>query len=279
MEEEKKERVLQIKKQQGKGKLRAPNTKKDRLINQNPASKTKKRAKIQETMQETQVNFKSKGLHKQSRNLTASTSKKKKKKKLTPEQIQQRKKQKRRATRVEIIKFMLPVMIAAVIVFFFILKTSPHMVDGDSMSPTLVNKDRVIVRRTKKLKRYEIITFKPPVDSKFQYVKRIIGMPGDMIWMEDNDLFINHQSKELPDASDRSSATALPDGTIKVNVSDTCAEQLKNLDKIPEGHYFVLGDNRNNSSDSRTFGLVDGQAVEGVVSFRYTPLNQAGFIK
>lgn len=153
------------------------------------------------------------------------------------------------------------------------------MVDGESMSPTLANKDRVVVRRTKAVKRYEIITFKPPVDSKFQYVKRIIGMPGDLIWVEGNDLFINQQSADLPDVSERTSTTALPDGTIKMNVSDTCAQQLKSLDKIPEGYYFVLGDNRNNSSDSRAFGLVNEQAIEGVVSFRYLPLNHIGFIK
>lgn len=204
---------------------------------------------------------------------------KKKRKKLTKEEIEKRRKKKRKDNIIEIIKFMLPVVIFAIVVFLFILNTSPHMVDGDSMNPTLSNKDRVIVRRTKDLQRYEVITFKPPVDSEYQYVKRIIGMPGDTIWTEGSDLFINHQAEELPDVSELSAATELPDGTIKVNISEKALEQLSQLDKIPDNHYFVLGDNRNNSSDSRAFGLVDGQAVEGVVSFRYAPFDHIGWIK
>ncbi|MEI5994620.1 signal peptidase I [Candidatus Enterococcus mansonii] len=206
-------------------------------------------------------------------------NKKKKKRKLTKEEFEKRKKKKRKENVVEIIKFMFPIVLFAIFVFFFILKTSPHMVDGDSMNPTLKNGDRVIVRRTKEPKRYEVITFKPPVKSEFQYVKRVIGMPGDLVWTEDNYLFINPQAESLPKASELSAASELPDGTIKINVSADSLAQMSQLKKIPKGHYFVLGDNRNNSSDSRTFGLVDGKAIEGVVSARYAPFNQIGWIK
>ncbi len=207
------------------------------------------------------------------------SKKKRKKKKLTKEEFEKRKKKKRKENIIEIIKFMLPVVLFAVLVFFFILNTSPHMVDGDSMKPTMLNGDRVIVRRTKEPKRYEIITFKPPVKSEFQYVKRVIGMPGDLVWTEGNDLFINHQAESLPKASELSAANELPDGTIKVNLSQDSLDQMAQFKKIPKGYYFVLGDNRNNSSDSRTFGLVDGQAIEGVVSFRFAPFNSIGWIK
>ncbi|MGG5343123.1 signal peptidase I [Enterococcus sp. AZ192] len=211
--------------------------------------------------------------------IVAPPIKKRKKRKLTKEEIEKRRKKKRKENIIEIIKFMLPVVLVAVLVFFFILNTSPHMVDGDSMKPTLMDKDRVIVRRTKIPERYEIITFKPPVKSEFQYVKRVIGMPGDLVWTEGNDLFINHQAETLPKESEMSAASELPDGTIKVNISDESLEQMSQLNKIPTGHYFVLGDNRNNSSDSRAFGLVDGNAIEGVVSFRFSPFNNIGWIK
>lgn len=206
-------------------------------------------------------------------------TKKRKKRRLTKEEFEQRKKKKRKENIIEIIKFMIPVLSFAGLVFFFILSTSPHMVDGNSMKPTLLNGDRVIVRRTKEVKRYEVITFKPPVKSDFQYVKRIIGMPGDLIWIEGKDLFINHQAESLPKNSELAAASELPDGTIKMNVSEKCVEQLSQLKKIPKGHYFVLGDNRSNSSDSRAFGLVDGKAIEGVVSFRFAPFNHIGWIK
>lgn len=240
----------------------------------------KKRTKPKERIEQTREEPKNRPRPKeeQIRNATL-TNKKRKKKKLTKEESEKRKRKKRKESIVEIVKFMLPVVLFAIFVFFFILNTSPHMVDGDSMKPTLLNGDRVIVRRTKEPKRYEIITFKPPVKSDFQYVKRIIGMPGDLVWTEGRDLFINHQAEALPKASELSAANELPDGTIKVNISEDCLAQMSQLKKIPKGYYFVLGDNRNNSSDSRTFGLVDGQAIEGVVSFRFTPFNNIGWIK
>jgi signal peptidase I len=205
--------------------------------------------------------------------------KKNKKRRLTKQEFQRLKKKKRKENFIEIIKFVLPIVVFAALVFVFILNTSPHMVDGNSMKPTLLDGERVIVRRTRQPQRYEIITFKPPVESEFQYVKRVIGMPGDVIWTEGSDLFINPQAKTSPKLSETSAAKELPDGTIKINLTEDSLEQLSKFKKIPKGYYFVLGDNRDNSSDSRSFGLVTGNAIEGVVSFRYTPFNRMGWIK
>lgn len=127
---------------------------------------------------------------------------------------------------------MIPIVIVATLVFFFILRTSSHMVDGNSMDPTLHDGDRVIVTRTKDPKRYEVITFKPPVKSDYQYVKRIIGMPGDLISTDGHFLFINHQAESMPEELDYSSASELPDGTIKVDISDKVFEQLSPLKKF-----------------------------------------------
>ena len=211
--------------------------------------------------------------------VTEKKLKKKKRKKLTPEQMEILRKKRKKETIIEVIKFLIPILIVAALVFLFILNTSSHMVDGNSMNPTLQDGDRVIVTRTKEFKRYEVITFKPPVKSEYQYVKRIIGMPGDLISTDGNFLFINHQAKSLPEQLDFSSASELPDGTIKVDISDEVFEQLSTLNKIPDKHYFVLGDNRNNSSDSREFGLVAENAIEGVVSYRFSPFKDMGWIR
>lgn len=202
---------------------------------------------------------------------------KKKRRKLSPEEIERRRKKRQKEQILEIIKFVLPVIIMATIVFIFIFRTSPHMVDGDSMNPTLINGDKVIVTRTKKPERYDIITFDPPVESDFQYVKRVIGMPGDAVWVNGSDLFIN-EGGNLPENAEEITANNLPDGTIKVALSSKALDQLRNIDKIPDDCYFVLGDNRGNSTDSRDFGLVGSSSIEGIVSFRYGPLSSIGWI-
>lgn len=202
---------------------------------------------------------------------------KKKRRKLSPEEIERRRKKRQKEQILEIIKFILPVIIMATIVFIFIFRTSPHMVDGDSMNPTLVDGDKVIVTRTKKPERYDIITFDPPVDSDFQYVKRVIGMPGDAVWVNGSELFINEGGK-VPEDMEETTANALPDGTIKVTLSSKALEQMENIEKIPDDCYFVLGDNRSNSTDSRDFGLVGSSSIEGIVSFRYGPMGSIGWI-
>lgn len=203
--------------------------------------------------------------------------KKKRKRKLTQEEILLRKRKKRQETIKEVIKFIVPVLLLASLVFFIILKTSPHMVDGDSMKPTLLDKDKVIVYQNDKPQRYDVVTFKPPVKTPYQYVKRIIGMPGDKIWVQDNYLYINQQADVLPESV--TSIEDLPDGTIKVNISEESVEQLADKDEIPKGYYFVLGDNRTNSSDSREFGLIHQSSIEGTVVLRFSPFSRISIIK
>lgn len=207
------------------------------------------------------------------------SQKKKKRRKLTPEQIEALRKKRQKEIVLEVVKFITPILILAILVFYFILNTSSHMVDGSSMNPTLKNEDRVIVTRTKNPNRYDVITFVPPVKSEYQYVKRIIGMPGDLISTDGQFLFINHQAESMPEELDYSSASELPDGTIKVDISDKVFEQLSSLKKIPDDYYFVLGDNRNNSSDSREFGLVSRNSIEGIVSYRFYPFKDIGRIR
>ncbi|WP_375270016.1 signal peptidase I [Enterococcus sp. DIV0212c] len=158
---------------------------------------------------------------------------------------------------------------------------SAHRVDGQSMNPTLANSDRIFVFKDNQPKRYSIITFRPKEKPKESYVKRVIGMPGDAIWMDNNTLYINHQlisETEQPLTNSDLLGRKLPDGTIKVWLNQGLIKAFAGKQKIPEKKYFVLGDNRNHSSDSRSFGLVDASQIEGVVKWRYYPFNKIGVI-
>ncbi|WP_336577016.1 signal peptidase I [Candidatus Enterococcus mansonii] len=163
----------------------------------------------------------------------------------------------------------------------FFVKIATHRVSGVSMMPTLENKDYLFIIKGKKPSRYSLVTFAPKKHSADSYVKRILGLPGDRIWLDKNTVYLNHQmaqSNPTPENELQLSGSDLPDGTLKVRVTWEVASKLQGLEKIPEGQYFVLGDNRNHSNDSRHLGLIDQKQIEGVVSFRYYPLNRIGLI-
>lgn len=171
-------------------------------------------------------------------------------------------------------------VIICCVLFLFRVKT--HRVSGQSMAPTFENNDRIFVTKGKSPTRYDIVTFSPKDKPKESYVKRVVGQPGDTIWFEENKLFINHQMKaqsKVPVSDTDKRAIDLPDGTVKIDVSVVVMNQLKDLNKIPEDAYFLLGDNRNHSTDSRMMGLIEKEQIEGVVSFRYYPFNKVGFVR
>ena len=116
----------------------------------------------------------------------------------------------------------------------FVLKTSSYPIAGQSMKPTLNAGERVLVQRTKQVTRYDVIAFKAPLASRGTYVKRIIGGPGDRIWVNETKLYLS----EEPIASDNE---ALPENASRFDLSEKAAAQLRLFQKIPAGHYFVLG--------------------------------------
>ncbi|WP_207695848.1 signal peptidase I [Enterococcus sp. DIV0212c] len=178
------------------------------------------------------------------------------------------------------------VNVGLILLFFlcilFLIRIKTHRISGQSMEPTFKDQDRIFVTKNQQPVRYDIVTFSPKDQEQASFVKRVVGIPGDTIWFEENKLFINHQMKEkttspVSDADKR--AIDLPDGTIKVNVSVSVMNQLKGLERIPKNEYFLLGDNRNNSTDSRMLGLIKADQIEGVVSVRYYPFNKIGFVR
>lgn len=147
---------------------------------------------------------------------------------------------------------------------------SPVVVDGESMTPTLQHRDRMIVDkisyRFKEPERFDIIIFHAPTGR--DYIKRVIGLPGEHVEVKGNELYIDGELVEQPFLNGNDSG---PDFTL---------ENL-NHSTIPDGELIVFGDNRYGSRDSRDYsiGLVDVDEVVGKTSLIYWPLNRIQSVK
>lgn len=133
------------------------------------------------------------------------------------------------------------------------------MVNGDSMLPNLHGGDFLIVSRLADPKREDVVVFKEKESGK-NLVKRLIGLEGDTVEYRDGSLILNGEDIDEDYIEFKSKEDFLVKG------------------EIPEGKAFVLGDNRVNSRDSRSFGLVDVDDLD-VVKFRYYPFDRIGGIK
>lgn len=137
---------------------------------------------------------------------------------------------------------------------------------GSSMYPTLKDEEILILNKFKyrfgKVKRGEIISLKY-VDTKY-LIKRVIGLPGDTVEIKNSKVYINNEILEEPYLKE------------DLNYQDFSLSEL-GYEKIPEGYYFVLGDNRENSLDSREIGLIKKEDIIGKISIRFWPLNTFKF--
>ena len=139
-----------------------------------------------------------------------------------------------------------------------------------SMLPTLVEGDHVIADnlhyRYKEPRRGDIVIFKYPEDETKEFFKRIIGMPGDTIQIKNKTLYINEKAVD-----DREYTVRLDPGIIdgEKNPRDNFGPTV-----VPEQSYFVLGDNRDQSLDSRYFGAVKREKITGKVNVIYFSVSQ-----
>lgn len=165
---------------------------------------------------------------------------------------------------------------------FFIIHRyfyAPVVVDGDSMEPTLSHGDYLILNKYSDYEQFDIVVFTPPIedemtedDEETLFIKRVIGVPGDAVEYRDDALFINGEEIEenfLEHSSE--DETFYSSGNFSL-------EKLWGVNEVPAGQYFVLGDNRFNSKDSRNFGFIDEESIIGEVSLRYWPFEKIGWI-
>ena len=152
-------------------------------------------------------------------------------------------------------------------VYFFLGR--PFTVSGASMYPTLHNGDRMVLSKIGDIHRFDVVILKAPAES-VEYIKRVIGMPGDTIEMKSGVLFINGKKVDQPFIN----TEALAKQTVFID--DFTLESLTGESKVPEGKYFVLGDNRGVSKDSRMIGFIDRSAIEGKAVFTIWPFGRIG---
>ncbi|MEL7632528.1 MULTISPECIES: signal peptidase I [Sporomusa] len=161
----------------------------------------------------------------------------------------------------EIKDWVISILIAIVLAFFiryFIVEL--YMVEGPSMRPTLVNGERLVVNkfiyRFKAPERGEILVFRYPRDPSRDFIKRVIGVAGDTVEIKDSRVLLNGQLLNEPYILERTRG-AYPAVTV------------------PEGHIYVMGDNRNNSEDSRfkDVGFVPLELIKGKAITVFWPLD------
>jgi signal peptidase I len=151
------------------------------------------------------------------------------------------------------------------LVIFLLLQTTiqSSIVDGSSMLPGLVDGQRLIVvkalYRFKAPERGDIVIIHPPVALENQWVKRVIGLPGDTIEVKNGTVYVNQQPLDEPYIKDRPRYILPPY-------------------EVPAENYFVMGDNRNNSSDSHLRWTVPRENIVGEVWLRIWPFNTWGII-
>jgi len=163
--------------------------------------------------------------------------------------------------------FTLVLLVIVVVIPIRVFIVSPFIVDGESMHPTFENLDYLVVNellyRFKAPERGDVIVFRYPGDPSVFYIKRVIGLPGETVSIRRGNVTILTENGEK---------LALAEPYI-VNEDAT---YTKDVSLLP-GEYFVMGDNRPNSSDSRIWGPLPKEDIIGRVDLRLLPINESGF--
>ncbi len=154
----------------------------------------------------------------------------------------------------------------AISAFIIIFLYQPVKVEGTSMMPSLEDQERIFVNkfvyRLEPISRGDIVVFRYPRDPSKSYIKRVIGMAGDLIRIDAGQVYVNGQPLDEP--------------YVPAEYAD--ARSYKEMIVKPNS-YFVLGDHRSMSNDSRDFGSVDQGFIYGKAVFGYWPMDKVGRVK
>lgn len=161
-----------------------------------------------------------------------------------------------------------------VIMVLYALIASVEVVYGASMEPNFHSGERILVDRISKyifdFKRGEVVVFFPPGDDTKHYIKRVIGLPGDIVKILDCKVMVSRDGEHY-----EIEETYLSDG--ECTSGGLIVKEGRSL-KLNEEEYLLLGDNRDESLDSRVLGLVKKDRLIGRVVFRFWPVSQIGFV-
>lgn len=161
----------------------------------------------------------------------------------------------------------------------FVVK--PYRIPSESMVPTLEISDRVLVNRFlyhfREPRRGDIVVFRWPVDGQTVFIKRLIGLPGDTISLQDGHVYVNGEKLDEPYLASEGGQPVPTEPILGVDASTMAPPwALYEPYTVPDGNYFMMGDNRLHSDDSRKWGPVPEENVIGEAFFRYWPLSRIG---
>jgi signal peptidase I len=150
--------------------------------------------------------------------------------------------------------------------FIIIFLYQPVKVEGTSMAPGLKDQERIFINKFvyhfESISRGDVIVFHYPRDTSKSYIKRVIGLPGDRVVIDDGQVYVNgHPVREPYVPEEYTDERSYPEVIV------------------PPHAYFVLGDHRNLSNDSRDFGAVNEEYVYGKAVFAYWPMGRLGTLR
>jgi signal peptidase I len=166
------------------------------------------------------------------------------------------------------------VLIAVVLIVFIY---QPVKVEGTSMMPTLTDQERIFINKFTykfglgEIERGDTVVFWYPEDRSKSYIKRVIALPGDRVRIESGQVYVNdHPLAEEYVPDEYKDSVSWPHTSPGQSVSDAL---------VKKGDYFVLGDHRSSSSDSRSWGYVPRENIYGKAVFVYWPLDKMGRLR